>query len=166
MNRSTMLVLLSRGANVDAPDRQGNTILHYVTSLGDNISYVLNRNPQTELENKKGETALDMAIEKGSLAVVRDLRQTDALIRVKGDEKQLKLHQLVWMGYVDELQRRLDQLDAKTRTAQLGKLMPHAVESGRLDMLNFLLDRGAPVDSRDDLEWTPLHRASEAGNVG
>ena len=64
-------------------------------------------------------------------------------------------------GRVLEVERRLDADPSRVRTRfELGLTPLHlAVRSHRLDLVELLLDRGAPVNARSDSGRTPLHDA-------
>jgi ankyrin repeat protein len=63
---------------------------------------------------------------------------------------------------LDEVKRLVDaDPDAINERGHGGCTCLHwAVDGGRLDIVAFLIGKGADVDSRDDHEWTPLHSAA------
>lgn len=80
--------MLSRGANPNVKDTQGNTALHIAALLGfpEGAELLLSRKAQVNLGNNSGETPLIIAVQQRNLPIVRlllangaDPKQTDRI---------------------------------------------------------------------------------------
>ena len=81
-------ILLSRNADINAVDMNGNTALH-TAALNSQLSVVkllLEKNPSLDIQNKVGNTALHLAVISGNIDIVGELVLKGANTRIKNDD--------------------------------------------------------------------------------
>ncbi|RYP18613.1 hypothetical protein DL765_003820 [Monosporascus sp. GIB2] len=109
-----------------------------------------------ELERMDGETPLRWAAEGGHEAVVQQLLETGADVYARDEDGRTAL------SYAAEREHEaIVQLLLKSGQMSLR----WAVETGDVEMVKLLLDRGADVAVTDKDGWTPLIAASSKGYV-
>ena len=66
-------LLVSNGADINAQDNKGNTLLMYAIALRNEplINEILKLNPDVNIKNKEGKTANDMAKEYGYKIIIK-----------------------------------------------------------------------------------------------
>ncbi|PIK46768.1 proteasome (prosome, macropain) 26S subunit, non-ATPase, 10 [Apostichopus japonicus] len=74
---------------------------------------------------------------------------------------------LAQKGELGKLEQQLqDEKTLLTKTDQSQRMALHwAASGGQVEVVNYLLQQGAPLDVGDDMNWTPLHIASSVGQV-
>ncbi|XP_041670801.1 ankyrin repeat domain-containing protein 22 [Cheilinus undulatus] len=76
--KALMTAVLSSKVNVNAVDYRGNTALHYICQRKNHrlVPLLLERNAKTDIQNKDGETPLDIAIRLKFKKIIRMLQKT------------------------------------------------------------------------------------------
>ncbi|WP_432632612.1 ankyrin repeat domain-containing protein [Brachyspira sp.] len=81
-------ILLTRNANINAVDINGNTALH--TAAGNSqlsvIKLLLEKNPNLDVQNKVGNTALHLAVISGNIDIVGELVLKGANTRIRNND--------------------------------------------------------------------------------
>ena len=132
---AVVMVLLGRGADVNAANMDGSTALHFSASAGHRrvAELLLEHGAAVDAKDNAGTTALHGAAEEGLLAVVELLLEHGADV----DAKDIRGYTvLVW-----------------------------ATQFGRLAVVELLLEHGAAVDAKDNDGWTALIWAAQNGHL-
>lgn len=83
-------ILLSRNADINAVDINGNTALH-TASLNSQLSVIkllLEKNPNLDIQNKVGNTALHLAVISGNIDIVGELVLKGANARIRNNDRR------------------------------------------------------------------------------
>ena len=145
-------VLLDGGATANSKDDQGRTPLHsvaeryciYSKNDGARVArLLLERGADVSAPDENNGTPLHLASYYGKVEIVRVLLDGSALANSKDSYGRTSLHKMAGGGYCYAYGRGDDVIPV----AQL------------------LLERGADVNMPDDIDRTPLHLASDAGEV-
>ncbi len=81
-------ILLTRNADINAVDMNGNTALH-TAALNSQLSVVkllLEKNPNLDIQNKVGNTALHLAVISGNIDIVGELVFKGANTKIRNDD--------------------------------------------------------------------------------
>ncbi|OJJ51921.1 hypothetical protein ASPSYDRAFT_114064, partial [Aspergillus sydowii CBS 593.65] len=140
----------------------GQTVLHLATQRHDafSIMMLLLRDDRVEINalDSDGWSALSYAVRRGNRAAVRRLVESGADAGVQHVDGVTPLNMAVAQG--DEVIVRIILKDT-----------PHHRElclaacTGRVNIVQLLLDHGADINEEDDYGRTPLDRARKAGHV-
>jgi ankyrin repeat protein len=138
-NGRVIELLLKEGAEIEAPDHQGETALHLAIIMGNRqfIPILLEKGASLESVNLKRSTALHIAVERGDVDTVRLLLDKGADIQAKARERKTVLHLATY------------------------RQLSHRSNSGMSDMVQLLLDRGADIQAKDGQGETALHLATK-----
>ena len=181
-NTQVILDHLERGADINAKGDYGGS--HGVTALmlavdGRRIGAIealIRRGADLEVENDTGWTAMTWAVihargrvlqEYGWPTCDPDTRPLELLAAAAG---RFGLREAVLLGDVD-LARRLCDQDGSIDVSGDARFCFHdtylmlAANLGSLDMVDFLIDRGADIEGTDDLGHAALMRAAGAGHA-
>jgi ankyrin repeat protein/biotin operon repressor len=176
------IVLVESGAEVKVADRRGNTPLHTAAQLGDlelvknllakgadpnarNAKALMNGPAVGPFRAQAGEISpLHMAAKAGKLEIVKALLAAGADPKLKGEDGTTLLMQAAGSANVEvvKLAYELDQ-DVKAVTTSKATVMHAAVTLGLgsdqgeiCKVIQFLADKGAPLDERNDRGRTPI----------
>ncbi len=132
-NRKTMASLLSRGAEVEARDQEGNTILHTAVLSGDTrtVEVLSHRGTKFNLKNDQGQTSLWLAASLGLDSMVVELLARGSDINLPDQQGRTPLH--------------------------------IAVEKGHETVIQCLVYNGARTDLQDQEQRRPKDRAAQLG---
>ncbi len=164
-------VLLTKGANVNAKDRDGKTALMYASAGGrkDIVEMLLADGANVnEQDSKSARTALMEAAQEGRSQIVK-------MLLSKSADVDAATHPYEWSplmmaakeGHTDVARLLLDNganVNARDSTGTTALL--HAVKRGKTEMAKLLLQRGANCTLGDyDRDLTPLMAAALTGNA-
>jgi ankyrin repeat protein len=143
-------LLLLRGADPNARDRNGWTPLHWAAEEGHHSLAMM-------LVQKGADTSLTVS----SSHRFRHGRS----LTVKGAPGQSVLHLAAGSGDLD-LARIIVQGGTKAdlRDRAEGTPLHEASQAGRAQLAELLLRHGADADAEDTAGWTPMHHAARAGD--
>ncbi|KAJ0398645.1 hypothetical protein P43SY_009940 [Pythium insidiosum] len=156
-------LLLERGADVDARDKEGRSVLSWAALSSDAsvVRLLLERGASVDAKDKDGRTALHWAAGWSKIDVVRLLRERDADVEAKDTDGRTALHHAANRSQTDavrellELGADIDATDNDGRTA-----LYQAAERNHTDVLQLLLERGADVNAQDKDGRTALFCAA------
>ncbi|XP_069787505.1 ankyrin repeat and SOCS box protein 3 isoform X2 [Narcine bancroftii] len=120
-----------------------------------------------ELKTFEGETALHLAAKHGHLEIVRILLQAGANPDAITNENVTPLFLATEKGYIAVV-RILLKYGARINgfhSACLWSVVHQAAYQGHLEVLKFLLGKGADKESKDDYGITPLFLAAQYGKL-
>lgn len=148
-----VMVLLGRGANVNAVDTEGAPLLVIATKLGNEslVDLLLKRGADASIRDRNGLTALARASEDGNgriteLLLSRDKQRGSADLLgacEKGKTKMVKL--------------MLDRgADINARGSDGGSPLMIAAGKGHLELVEVLLSKGADATAQDNRGFTAL----------
>lgn len=132
-NQAGCEVLVSRGADLIARDRQGNTVLHHAAMMNrlELLDYFLSIGIDVNTENQRRQTALHLVAASGIYEACRMLIDQGASLQAADDEGNTPLH--------------------------------IAAERGYFELCEYFLFLGAPAEVQNDRGQTPHDLAVEGG---
>jgi ankyrin repeat protein len=145
--------LLEKGADVKKTGSLGETMLHAVAAQDDwqFANFVLGYNPDLNARDDTGRTPLLSAIDKSAIRVAGLLIEKGADVNVKDRQGQTSLHYLAAArnatGLMAKAQAAGIKVDAKDNSGRTPLAI--AVESNRVDNVEYLLNMGADVNGTD-----------------
>lgn len=179
-SRETVQEVLEGNAHADDKDDSGTTAVDAAASEGDGelAEVMVSRDADVNVKNNDGETPL-------GLAVQMEVENGDFGPDQRRDMIELLLAKGAWIDSIDNrgltplqqaiaaddkylvelLLARRPNFKLDTRGGYGRTPLFVAQEFNRLDMMEFLLARGAGVDVRDESDHTPLSDAAANGRV-
>lgn len=189
----TTKLLIRRGAHVQTRSHDDETPLHAAATLGDLeiVRLLVAEGAEVSAATRTGDTPLLRAAQEGHLAIAEFLIAKGADVDAKGGENfSSPLHAAVELGHKRLVQLLLDsgagvdptdrfgrtpavramQEDqmglVKTFVAAGAQINLHlAAYLGNVATTKRLIETGADVNLRDDLDYTPLHYAARQGQA-
>ncbi len=146
-------LLLEKGADVKKTGSRGETLLHSVAAQDDwqFANLVLGYNPDLNARDDTGRTPLLSAIDKSAIRVAGLLMEKGADVNVKDRQGQTSLHYLAAArnatGLMEKAKAAGIRVDAKDNAGRTPLAI--AVESNRVDNVEYLLNMGADVNGTD-----------------
>lgn len=156
-----MCFLLDQGANVDARCYDDSTVLHLAVDLNyesvDTVRRLIEGGVDVNVKNTRGETALQIACERGFVDIVRLLIDHGATMEASG---KTPLHIASNHGDL-ELTRLLLERGAVVNAEEEGTTPLHyAAHEDHFEVCRALVDAGADLDALDEEGYTPRDDAS------
>jgi ankyrin repeat protein len=175
---SVVQLLLRRGVDVNAQDKDAWTSLHWAAFKGrvEVAQVLLDHGANAKLETEEGETALNLASqgeydsEENGVSVVRLLLGRGVDVNAQDKDAWTSLHWAAFKGRVEVAQVLLDHgANAKLETEE-GETALNLASQGEYDseengvsVVRLLLGRGVDVNAQDKDAWTSLHWAALKG---
>jgi ankyrin repeat protein len=164
-----VIQLILSGADADAVDNDGSTPLHLAVSEAEVLSgtqLLLDHGANINLRNKRGQTALHLASQRGRLDFMELLLNRGAIVDVLDNGGFTPLHLAI-----SKMERRGAELLLKhganidLRNNKHQTALHLALQHSHPNIIPLLLEKGANVDAQDDDGSTPLHRAISRADV-
>lgn len=163
----TVKLLLSRGANVNVINQEGDGVLRVAVATG-NIELVrllLDKGADVNAKNPTGRTALTKATGKDRFEIAKLLVDHGADANTKTtDDSWTPLLFAASDGSVETAKLFLDHganIEAKNN---IGATPLMVASDSNTETVQLLLDHSAVVDARENDGWTPMIRAAKYGN--
>ena len=166
-----MDILRTKGARIDARDKEGCTPLGRAVSYGckEATSYLLDHGADANAADECGWTPLMSAAQKKDLHVVDVLirRGADPNLqtnRLAEEEGQTALHTSASDGFYDIVRRLLDG-GADLNLVDKRRMSPlfFAAQEGHLKIVRLLVNKGANIRLSSDIGLAPVHIAALCG---
>ena len=157
---------LHKNANPNAQDINLRTPLHFASANSniDKIKALLEKGATLDANDKYQQTPLEIAASEGEINVVAYLLQRGADPNVQNIELATPLHYASANDVVEALLEKGAIIDANDKYQQTP--LHNAARDGRIDVLAYLLQRGANPNAQNVDGWTPLCIAAEVDQVG
>ena len=160
------LLLLSKGAVVDARDNKGWTPLYLASVKNLPRMVELLANKGANVNPKIGPSPLVGAVMDGHTHVVRILLKKKVLVHGPSGAATTPLHLAAERGYPDIVRLLLDKKATPNRKDSKGKTpLYYAIYNDHFHVIQELTDEGVNVNQQIP-EGTLLHLAAERGHVG
>lgn len=162
-------ILLRHNANIDQPDSLGWTPLHFAIQYDriEAIRLLIARRANCQQPDHAGVRPIHRAAQYGSIDALHVLiGQEHVPVNVRSLNERTPLHNAASSGNVDVLRYLLENGMAQhLEDHDIYDFTPLylTVDAGHLAAMNFLISRGANVNTRDVYLWTLLHRAAYRG---
>eukprot|EP01064_Diplonema_japonicum_P035072 TRINITY_DN7486_c0_g1_i1.p1 TRINITY_DN7486_c0_g1~~TRINITY_DN7486_c0_g1_i1.p1 ORF type:complete len:507 (+),score=87.33 TRINITY_DN7486_c0_g1_i1:601-2121(+) len=152
-------LLLRYGADINAADAEGNTVLHLCRSVGD-CTFFLEKGADPNAKDKRGNTPLHLSCEIGAhVMLVPLLVQNGADVNSRNLNGETPLHKCRENHKQEECVRVLLHHGADpTLRDELGGTVLHA-SCLKEKVISLLIDQGVDVNAKDAKGETPLFHA-------
>ncbi len=159
--------LLDHEASKNIPDNKGRLPFHYAAKMEDREGFIVLKELEPldiDTQDHEGRTALSFAAAKNSRAV-EHLLERGANQHIADKRGNLPLHYAVRGGFdcVKELSAHYKDIDVKGQDGRTALSL--AVEQRNLNIVQFLLEKGAKAHLADKNGNTPLHNAASTSCV-
>jgi len=168
-DKPAVLALLKTGADVNAPQRDGATALHWAAYLDDaeTTARLIRAGARIDTANNYGVTALALASQSGNAAIIDQLVKAGAdpngAIRA-GETPLMLAARTARTDAVTVLLNAGAKIDAKETWNGQTALM-WAAAAGNGPVVQALIDRGADIRARSNAGTTPLLFAVRKGDA-
>ncbi|XP_078261911.1 ankyrin repeat and SOCS box protein 3 [Rhinoraja longicauda] len=171
-NVELLKALIKKGHSLDITDNRGWYPIHEAASHTTLkclrlLVHKASRTSGVELKTYEGETALHLAAKHGHLKIAKILLQAGANPNAVTNENVTPLFLAAEKGHIAII-RTLLKNEARingAHSACLWSVVHQAAYQGHLDVLKFLLEKGADKESKDDYGITPLFLAAQYGKL-
>ncbi|KAK6126595.1 hypothetical protein DH2020_039670 [Rehmannia glutinosa] len=180
--------LLLKGANVNAPTKDGTTALHLaveerrrITRDEQMVKLLLHKGANKDVRNKAGKTAYDLAAEnghtklfdvlrlgdnlcaaarKGEVRMILRLLENGAFINGRDQNGWTALHRAAFKGRADVARALIEKgIDVNAKDVDGYTALHCAVESGQADLIELLVKKGVDLEARTNKGVTALQIA-------
>ena len=172
VHREVAKLLIESGADLNVPDRNGRTPLHWCIKLGnEEVSNLLvEAGAELNLADRHGVTPLHEVALSGSTLVAQLLIDCDADLNVTDNDLRTPLHHCsMWReAHHEEVAKLLIASGAKLNVADRHGITPlnEVAHSGHSTLAQLLIKAGADLNAPDKDGRTPLHHAAMWGEPG
>jgi ankyrin repeat protein len=161
--------LISKGADVNARDDDGQSSLHHACYLGnfEIVKSLVTNGANVNIEVPKfGLTPLHGATMNGDIKTVKFLIEHNAKLNAKDIKGGTPIFAACWIGKLSVVKYLVEkgaEIDITTNDG--ATVLHYASQSGNLDLVKFLTSKGLDVNSQADNGATPLHIAVAIGSM-
>ncbi|MDG7052918.1 MAG: ankyrin repeat domain-containing protein, partial [Wolbachia endosymbiont of Alcedoecus sp.] len=160
---STVKLLLNKGANINAKDKDGKTPLGLAVQEGYTDIVQIIEQVQSDLDKE-----LLTAVQNGDLNKVKSLISRSANVNTRDKYSWTPLHWAAYKGHL-EVAEFLVKKGADINAADKGpygkKSIHVAAENNSKDIIEFFLSEGVSINDTDKQGYTPLHYAAWRGRL-
>jgi ankyrin repeat protein len=167
-HRAIALLLLEKGADINAKIKGGWTALHGAAFRGHSevVRLLLEKKVDIEAKNRSGRTALHEAVSYGRLTAVQLLLEMGADLAAKTEEGWTALHEAAFKGHNKIVELLVEEgADIKTKTHFGSTAMHLAAKEGHQEIVQLLVAEGVDVEAKEENGWTALHAAASKGHT-
>jgi ankyrin repeat protein len=167
-NESAILLLLEKGAKIDATTIHGDTPLHKAAFSGNKaaILALLNHGADIHAIDNSGDTPLYDAIWNGNEAAILTLLDHGARVKVINKDGDTPLHRAAIKPNSIPVTILLDHgADINATNNKRNTPLHIAVKRGNVEVVRLLLNRGAIPDIKNKKGETPADLAAKSTNV-
>lgn len=159
--------LLSRGADIEKPSKNGATPLFRASQEGrvEVVRVLLEHGADIHKTAKNGATPLHAASEQGHADVVRELMKRGAMINMVTKLRSTPLHNASQNGNTEVLRVLLSHGGEVDKVVHKRTPLFVAAQEGHADAVKVLLEHGAEINKIAIHGATPLNMASLRGHV-
>jgi uncharacterized protein len=168
-HRKMVKFLLANGADVNAKNFQGRTILHNVVSSKNRslVKFLLKQKDiKINIQDQEGNTALHRAIQERNIKMVKILLRNGVDTHIKNVDGDTPWHCAIIANSKEIAEVLLKRGGTKIveTTNKSGETALHlAIKYGYLSMAQWLLENGANINAKDVQGNTALHYAISLG---
>ena len=160
--------LISKGANIEVKDKNGDSLIHFATIGGflSIVQYLIEKqNINKEIKGKGGKTPLHYACEKGHLPIIEYLVSKGVNIEARDKKEKTPVHYACQGGHlqiVEYLMSKYVNIGAITKTGN--HVIHYASMGGLVPIIHYLITQlNVNKDLQGNNKKTPLHCACEKG---
>jgi len=162
-------ILIKKGANITAQDKDGNTLLHLAATNGaeDIIGLLIVSGLDVRAQNKFGQTPWDIAKGNNSDKSILNAAVKRAAIECKaiGCEEIEQIKFIIKNGGDVNSKAPANERRSIYQQQQQQTPLHIATELDNTEVVKFLIDNGANVNTKDNSGTTPLNNAIKNGNI-
>lgn len=157
-------MLLEHGVDVDAGDEEFGTALQIAAAAGHSevVHVLLKKGANVNACSKEYDSALHAASRGGSVEIVEELLDYGADVNAQNRDHETALYAACQEGYVEIVELLLKD---RALDASEGDVLHEASRNGYLDIVQYLVHKGARVNAQSDLYGSALQQASLGGHI-
>lgn len=160
-------LLLDAGADVDAKDKKDRTAVVWAAGKGYNkiLELLISKGADVNAANFQGTTALMRAAGAGNINSVMLLLEKGAKINTKNKSGETALSLAAKFGRFEAVKLLVSKKAKNLNEALTAAAGGYQKESALLEIVNFLLLKGANVNGKDQFGMTALMAAASKGHT-
>ena len=166
-NKSTVALLLERGARADIKDKHGATILGFLLlgfkteNSAEIAELLIRKGAEVNARDEEGRTILSFVVQNGQQDLIKPLKSAGA--------QAFEIEESVSLGDLEKVRTYVKDHPEALTTPRKDKdlLLNYALRFGQNEVALFLLEKGAPVNPErlpDRYSTYPLYNAVLAGD--
>lgn len=153
--------LMRKGADLKATDNNRETPLHKVKENVKIAKYLLKKGAEIDAKGKQGYTPLMRQMYwSGRTEMIEVLLGHGADINTENNDGETLVHQALKYGKEDYYELLLKKGAKFTPRSKISTALHYAVQGKNLSLVTKMLEKGIPLDERDQDGNTPLHAAA------
>ncbi|CAO3674717.1 unnamed protein product [Umbelopsis ramanniana] len=164
---SILKLILQKNANTESKSKDSKTALHIAAELNRTniVAALIDHKANINAKNGDGKSPIEVAISKGHIEIVNQLKNAGARMGDNGEETLWLLYLAAEAGQVSLIKSTLDQVDEEGKKHYKNATLHEASRHGQVDVVTYLLDNGAEIDSINRVGLTPLFLAGQYPDV-